>query len=305
MFSRNIFKIKAVILITLSGLWLSGCEQSLEPLAENGRFYFSYDGVGSLRFKIDQTVYTLHNQQTGSVKLAVGLHTLTLSNGEDIRFMVYPGNQGGIINPAKQTYYAYSYFQKLDNQRTRYRLPINSLKVNDYLVSGLIESSNALFIDNSLFKCHSPIGEKVSEIELGTTTVNDLKTKCLTHPELLDLLNNNDTLLSQLQITRDSSQTLNTITSAFDYRLSPPNFTDSGLQKQALSIIEIIKNFRQSPDAMQKTHYYDDYHGYISDMARIYSLLPDKKQNIDDKQRYADFMDQTGAIFGAGVLVMQ
>ena len=289
------------LLIVLSATFLSGCEQAIQHPVVNGNFYFSQSGVEPVTFNIDEQQIELHPNQIGEVELSAGLHTLTLSNGQLNKFIVYPGNKGGIINPQRETYYAYSFFTGTEQKINPFSLANNMVAVGNFSIVGAIESSDALFIDNTLFKCNYAIGQKPPYELLESDGANKLMTKCFSQKELLEQISQDDALLSQLRITRTKSAIKNTVTIDFDYKSVVPNFVDSSLQFQAMRVYNVVNDYRNSPDITEKKYYFDLYHKYISDMAHIYSTLSADSHDSAEKKKYADFMNKSGAIFEAGI----
>ncbi len=288
-------------LMILSGFFLGGCEQAIQHPIANGDFYISQNGIDSIIFNIDDQRITLQPNQVDTVELIAGLHTLTLPNGEKKQFIVYPGNKGGIINPQREIYYAYSFFTGTEQKSNPFSLVNNQVAIGNYRIVGAIESSDALFIDNTLFKCNYVIGQKPPYELLESDGANKLVTKCFSQKELLELISQDDALLSQLRITRTIPAAKNTITENFDYETQLPDFIDSSLQFQAMQVYNVISDYRASQDIADKKYYFDLYHQHISDMAHIYSTLSAKSHNPTEKKKYADFMNNSGAIFEAGI----
>lgn len=288
-------------LIVLSAFFMGGCEQAIQHPITNGNFYFNQNGVDPITFKIDAQQITLKPNQVGTIELLAGLHTLTLPNGQKKQFIVYPGNKGGIINPQREIYYAYSFFTGTEQKSNPFSLVNNQVAAGNYRIVGAIESSDALFIDNSLFKCNYIIGQKPPYELLESDGANKLMTKCFSQKELFELIHLDDALLSQLRITRTIRAAKNTITENFDYQTQVPDFIDSSLQFQAMRVYNVINDYKASQDIADKKYYFDLYHKYISDMAHIYSTVSVDNHNLAEKKKYADFMNKSGAIFEAGI----
>ncbi|MDX4944466.1 MULTISPECIES: hypothetical protein [Providencia] len=300
----NGFRLMSAVMVLGLGLSLSGCDSNQTITPESGRFYFTNDSSDSFIFLIDYQPIVIPKNGVGSISLSPGFHSMTTATGKVVQFIVYPGNKGGILNPTQQFYYAYDFIYGTEGIPAVYHLNKQSLVIDGYELVGRINSSNDYIIDNNVFNCDIAVGEYVSEILAGSTTVSKVKTKCLTHKELVDLIRNEDVLLSQLIIKKLINDEVQSVTVDFNYPLSPPHFSDETLQMYALDVVCLINNFRRSLDPQRKAFYYNKYHDNISNMAVIYSRMGSDKRSLLEKRKYAEFMQQTQAIFGAGTLML-
>lgn len=294
--------IKTLIIFSF-GLGLSGCDIYPIATSESGRFYFTNDSSDSFTFLMDYQPIVIPQQGVGSILLKPGIHSMTTESGKFVRFIVYPGNKGGILNPSRQLYYAYNFTHGTEGIPAVYHLSKQSLVVNNYQLSGAINSSNDYVIDNNVFNCDFAVGTQVPEVLNSFTAVSQVKTKCFTHKELVDLIDNEDILVSQLIIQKMIINEPQSVTINFDYPLPTPEFSDEALQMYALDIVHLINNFRCSLDPDRKQYYYSQYHSKISSMAIIYSQMGTDRQSRQEKRKYINFMQQTRAIFDAGTLM--
>ncbi len=285
-------------------LIISGCDVYQPAMIESGRFYFSNDTENDFTFFINHKSLVIPKNTTGSILLEPGAHTMTTKGNETIQFIVYPGNKGGILNPQKQFYYAYSFIHGTNGIPSIYHLTIQHLIVNHYQLSGKIHSSNDFVIDNNVFNCDFAIGGKVPEELTEHTGVSQVKTKCFSHQELLNMITADDALISQLSVRSAYPNEKESVTLRFDYPVAQPNFNNKDLQIYAQDIIELVNDFRTALDPNKKQFYYNQYHRKVSNMAKIYSQMGSEGRCLKDKQKYAIFINQTRAIFGAGALLL-
>lgn len=297
------FRLIQVIMVFGLGLSLSGCDGNQTIVPESGRFYFTNDSSDSFIFLIDYQPIVIPQNGIGSISLNPGFHSMTTETGKVVQFIVYPGNKGGILNPTQQLYYAYDFIYGTEGIPAVYHLNKQSLVIDGYELMGRVNSSNDYVIDNNVFNCDIAIGEYVPEALVSSTTVSKVKTKCLTHKELVDLIRNEDVFLSQLRIKKLINDEMQSVTVDFKYPLSQPNFSDEILQMYALDVVGLINNFRRSLDPQRKAFYYNQYHDNISHMAVIYSRMGSDKRSQLEKRKYAEFIRQTQAIFAAGTLM--
>ncbi|ELX8378101.1 hypothetical protein AB7W88_00850 [Providencia vermicola] len=297
------FRLIKTLLVVSLGFSISACDDPKTITSESGRFYFTNDSSESLIFFIDYQPIVIPHQGVGSILLRPGPHLMTTMSGKAVQFIVYPGNKGGILNPNKQIYYTYSFVHGTEGIPSIHHLKKQSLVVNGYLLNGRINSSNDYIIDNNVFNCDFHVGEAVPEEINSSTTVSQVKTKCLTHKELVDLIHQEDGLISQLIVKKMVNHANQSVTVHFDYPLTQPDFSDEALQLHAQEVVNLIDSFRRSLDPQRKQFYYNQYHNKISHMAIIYSQMGSDRSSLQEKRKYAEFMQQTRAIFGAGTLM--
>lgn len=291
-------------MILCLSVMISGCDNNQSIISESGRFYFTNDTSDSFIFFMDYHPIVVPNQSVGSLLLKPGVHVMITTTGEPVQFIVYPGNKGGILNPTQQFYYAYNYVYGTEGIPSLHHLNKQSLVVGHYQLSGRINSSNDYIIDNNVFNCDIPVGEQAPEALSSSAAVSQVKTKCLTHKELTDLIHRGDAFISQLMVKKVPHGEKQSVTVHFDYPLTTPNFTDEVLQMYAQEVVGLVNRFRHSLDPQRKQFYYNEYHNKISHMAVIYSQMRNDGTALLEKCKYAEFMQQTRAIFGAGILMM-
>ncbi|WP_244212898.1 hypothetical protein [Proteus hauseri] len=292
-----------------------GCDDPINPtaIAQSGVFYISNNSTVPLEFKIDNTHFLINYGEIKKIKLENGKHILVEANGKKNTFMIYPGNHGGIINPARDIYYSFtSVFASKENSQ-RFYLDKRPVWVDGRLVSGAINSSDALFIDNNVFRCDVPLNEPIPTYlpDWKNTGIGNVLTKCFSQDEFHEFLarypygihfySEHDLLKESESDQYSWINKENTRTNDFIPRLNNIDFNNEKLIEEAGAIYEIIDLYLASRDANERQGFYNEYHLHIMIMAMIYSQ---QIQNdiFDDKDAYFQFMQETGRIFGAGIL---
>lgn len=225
-------------------LLLASCGEQQLINSAGGKFYISHNSKDALYFKIDNYPIKLVQGEIKQVDLPSGKHTIEYPIGQETGFIIYPGNQGGIINPTQQYYYAYSsVFKEIISDRLLALKP-NQIVVDRIKVLGPILSSNALFIDNNVFKCDYSIGTSfLNVLALNKQSDSHVKTKCFTKEEFIDFLSAVGSKVNNIHIVDKRVKEQNTITHSFEYALPIANFNNYSLQSYANKIVEIVDNF--------------------------------------------------------------
>ncbi|HGJ5859563.1 MAG TPA: hypothetical protein ACHBX6_07655 [Arsenophonus nasoniae] len=293
-----------IIANSLFILLLASCDERQLTNSADGKFYISHNNKDALYFKIDNHPVKLVQGEIKQVDLASGKHTIEYPIGEKTEFIIYPGNQGGIINPTQQYYYAYSSVFKEIISNQLLSLKYNQIVVEGIKVKGPILSSNALLIDNNVFKCDYPIGASflnVLALNKSKQSDNHVETKCFTKEEFIDFLSVVGSKVNNIQIVDKGLNEQNTVTHSFEYALPIAHFNNYSLQSYANKIVEIVDNFKNISNVESKAQLYEEYYQYLYNMAKVYSTFH-LGQNKHDRDEYSAFINQTNMIFNAGIL---
>ncbi|HGJ5872550.1 MULTISPECIES: hypothetical protein [Arsenophonus] len=293
-----------IIASSLFVLLLASCDERQSSNSADGKFYISHNNKDALYFKIDNHPIKLIQGEIKHVDLQSGKHTIEYPIGQKTEFIVYPGNQGGIINPTRQYYYAYSsVFKEIISNQSLF-LKHNQIIVDGIKVQGPILSSNALLIDNNVFKCDYAIGTSfLNVLALNKSKQLDrhVKTKCFTKEEFIHFLSLVESKVDNIHIIDKGINEQNTVTHSFEYALPMANFNNYSLQSYANKIVEIVDNFKNINNVESKAQIYEEYYQYLYNMAKVYSSFH-LGQNKHDRDEYSAFINQTNMIFNAGIL---
>lgn len=291
-----------------------GCDEATTPITQTGIFYISNNDIEPLEFKIDTNHFSINKGEVKKIILANGEHILESNAGEKKVFMVYPGNNGGIINPSQEIYYSFTSVFTSEENREHFYLDTRSVWVNGQLIHGAINSSDAVFIDNNIFRCDIPLNEPIPPYlpDWKNTGVGNVLTKCFTQEEFQEFLakypygihfySNHGLLIDRASKKQfDWINEKNTRTDDFNPTLSKISFNNKNLVQEANTIYEIVHAYLASRDPDKKQELYNNYHLHIMSMAWIYSQQV-KNNILVDKEAYFQLIKETGRIFGAGIL---
>lgn len=303
-----------LIIIFCAGFFTMGCDRTINPTVQTGIFYISNNNNMPLEFYIDNTHFSINKGEVKKIKLEDGQHVLVDINGIKKVFMVYPGNQGGIINPSRAIYYSFTSVLTPKENPNNFYLNTHSIWINGQLISGAINSSDAMFIDNNVFNCNVPIGETINAYidDRKNKAIANVLTKCYSQVSFANLLKKNPEGINfypKVELLPDELNKNdfnwineeNTRTEDFIFRLDKIRFNNKKLVKEAQNINYIVHQYLTSRDISDRATYYNAYHTHIMNMAEIYN---EQIQNniFDDKDAYIRFMIETSRIFEAGVL---
>ncbi|MBQ0212984.1 hypothetical protein KAH51_05855 [Proteus vulgaris] len=292
----------------------TGCEPAANSNSQSGVFYISNNKTVPLVFQIDENSFWLNTGEVKEIKLENGKHVLVDADGEKKIFMIYPGNHGGIINPSRDIYYSFtSAFSPKGNDEHLY-LTTRSIWIDGQLVSGAINSSDATFIDNNIFQCEIPLNKPITTYlsDWDNKRMGNVLTKCFSQSEFQDFLSKKPydihvySAASLLEAHKEQNKynwinNENTRTDDFIPTISNITFNNSEMLKEAKNIYKITNSYLASRDPSEKINYYNQYHFHVMAMAIVYSQQI-RNDIFDDKEAYFKLINETGRIFGAGIL---
>ncbi|WP_109408752.1 hypothetical protein [Proteus genomosp. 4] len=292
----------------------TGCEPAANSNSQSGVFYISNNKTVPLVFQIDENSFWLNTGEVKEIKLENGKHVLVDADGEKKIFMIYPGNHGGIINPSRDIYYSFtSAFSPKENDEHLY-LTTRSIWIDGQLVSGAINSSDATFIDNNIFQCEIPLNKPITTYlsDWDNKRMGNVLTKCFSQSEFQDFLSKKPydihvySEASLLEAHKEQNKynwinNENTRTDDFIPTISNITFNNSEMLKEAKNIYKITNSYLASRDPSEKINYYNQYHFHVMAMAIVYSQQI-RNDIFDDKEAYFKLINETGRIFGAGIL---
>ncbi|WP_193017261.1 MULTISPECIES: hypothetical protein [Gammaproteobacteria] len=292
----------------------AGCDPAINVNSQSGVFYISNNKNTPLVFQIDNNAFWINTGEVKKIKLENGKHVLVDATGKKKIFMVYPDNRGGIINPSRDIYYSFTSIFSTETNNEHLYLTTHSVWVGGQLVHGAINSSDALFIDNNVFRCEVPLNESIPTYlsDSKNKGIGNVLTKCFSQIEFQDFLSQEPDGIQVYSggnlLDSDKGKNKynwindeNTRTDDFIPTLSRIEFNNSELLKEAKNIYKITNSYLTSRDPNEKQNYYNEYHLHIMVMAMVYSQ---QIQNdiLDDKEAYFQLINETGRIFGAGIL---
>ncbi|WP_413482631.1 hypothetical protein [Morganella psychrotolerans] len=240
--------------------------------------------------------------------LPVGQNHLETPQGQSIQFITYPGNSGGIINPSRARYYSYTIYGDEMLHSPMFNSLVKQFEFDGHYYQGPLRTSNAELIDNNIFKCRYPgeVADVKAELESYVAGKKGMLTICFNEPEFRQFLEYHPRGVRLLPestiITPDQDAEV-----TFTYRLRDFNFADPQLQQGEKEIAAILTEYQHQRDVNKKHDIYNRYHTVLMSMAQHYrqATLRREKDNTAEKEesrKFSDFIQESGEIFGAGIL---
>lgn len=275
---------------------------SCDSVLKNQDFYLSNPTDTEITVAIDEQSYALAANTFEVVKVKPGIHKLNF-DGKTTEFNVFTENTGGIINPTLSPHYIYSMIYAKEGSFDRFKSTDRKVIIEGILYEDNIKSTNALIIDNNLYRCKYMLGEAYPS-EMAThnkNTQGNFFNKFFTKQELISFFN--DEAEDDYKDFHEKNKTNNgenTITEVSERTLFTPNFSDEKLQELYQKQYDLVVEYRKSEDskrqkAIQKELF--DLSMTIAKMDIDYRAL-----STEENQRMNDFSHQSGNIYGAGII---
>ncbi|MDE1482797.1 hypothetical protein [Xenorhabdus bovienii] len=280
-------------------IFLSACDFFSDPDDHDGQFYFSNSAVSPLEFKIDEQSFSVKYNEIGMVELKPGKHVLETSDGKKQPFLVYSKNQGGIINPNRELYYTYNMVYAIENHESKFSPQNTEVVIDGVTLEGPIRSSDAVFIDNNVFRCTYPIGTPFPEeiVIYDKKSKGNIKSKCFRKKEFIDFYEQESG--EALHSEHDSlNSNDNSVTDEFDYRIPTVDLSNPELQKRAQNYIALLNEYVNADNAKKQEKIREQYTKLAMDNTNI------SYEKIDSEERvkYDNFFRKVSHIIMAGIL---
>ncbi|MEK6451893.1 MULTISPECIES: hypothetical protein [unclassified Myroides] len=288
-------KLFALLLTIVS---LTSCSNMLK----NQDFYLSNPTEKEITVTIDEQTYALAANSFEVVKVKPGIHTLNYE-GKTSEFNVFTDNTGGIINPTLAPHYIFSMIYAKEGSFDRFKSTERKVVIDGILYEDNIKSTNALFIDNNLYRCKYMLGEAYPK-EMVTNNKNNegnFFNKFFTKGEFISFLSeeaseeHKDFHEKNKQVNGE-----NTITEVSERTLNIPNFTDKNLQDLFQKQYDLVLEYRKSEDPKRQKEIQKELFDLSMSKAKMninYSAL-----GVEQNERMNEFTTQNGNIYGAGII---
>lgn len=299
---KNLMKTRSMFsLCGVFSLLLSACDFSDSP-ERHGEFYYSNptDTVASI--VVDDKSYEMAPFSVGMVKLRSGMHTMKNAQGETISFMVFDFNNGGILNPSEQVYYALSEIYADEAHGNSFKPIQSEVMINGYTLTMPLKSANAVVMGGNYLPCGYPIGVPFpAHIIVGDSKMKgNIQSKCFDKPELLSYLKYQYEMDLTPESIRDYGR--DSITAMPNLEIPPPSFPDAKMQEIAEQLVGLLETIKESDNPKIHQELNPQFHELILALLAAKQAVPERS---DPKLNaiYNDFIDQVSAIRSQSVWV--
>lgn len=238
---KKIYLILGLIFLTLS---------CIGPKAE---FILDNPTDETINVKIDGKDYKLDSRKYEKMILKPGEHSLILSDGKEVKFIVYVGSQGGVINPTRNdyVYVSMAYVRKGEGGVS----PIEKTIILDGIeYEGPYEKINDLIIDKNekkwSYNIYTPFPEVVETRD--PKLKGKIETKLFTKKEFIDFVE----FMSGTFGYHDENKKISDEKSEAEEKeiisYTVPDFKDKDTKKYAEELSELDKAYLNATDPKEQ-----------------------------------------------------
>lgn len=265
-------------------------------------FYLSNPTAQEIKVSIDDKAYVLAPQSYEILKLEGGIHELTYNN-QKTSFNVFKQNSGGIINPTLEPHYIYSMVYATEGNFDKFGATMREVWIDGVSYEDNIKSTNALFIDNNLYRCTYFLGEEYPEeqITYDKKAVGNFFNKFFTKAEFIAfyeemLVEEEKGFYQQNRIEGGEC----TITEPDELALVLPDVDQADVIASYKKEMELVQEFKTSTDASRQKAIQKE----LFDLAMSRSKLDINYSKLTTAQNESmnDFVHASGRISGAGII---
>ncbi|WP_413513606.1 hypothetical protein [Myroides odoratus] len=265
-------------------------------------FYVSNPTDKEIKVYIDDQSYTLAPQSFEKLTLSAGIHELTYEQ-QKTKFNVFKQNSGGIINPTLAPHYVYSMVYASEGNFDKFGSSAKEVLIDGVLYEDNIKSTQALFIDNNLYRCTYFLGEAYPEeqVSYNKNTVGNFFNKFFTKTEFIAFYE--EVLPAEYKGYHQENKVTdgeNTITEPNTLELRLPDITQANAIASYQKEIDLVQEFKTSTDAGRQKEIQKELFDLAMSRSKLninYSeLTPAQNQTMND------FVHASGRISGAGII---
>lgn len=265
-------------------------------------FYLSNPTDKEITVSIDDKEYKVAPNAFEVLKLSNGIHELTY-NGQKNSFNVFKQNSGGIINPTLEPHYIFSMVYATEGNFDKFGSTAREVIIDDVLYEDNIKSTNALFIDNNLYRCTYFLGEEYPEEQIthDKKAVGNFYNKFFTKNEFIAFYD--EDLPAENKGFHEKNKTAGgecTITEPTALEIVLPDVPQEDVIASYKKEMELVAEFKNSTDAGRQK----DIQKELFDLAMSRSKLNINysKLTTEQNQSMNDFVHASGRISGAGII---
>lgn len=284
-----LLKFKMLSAIFMAALLLVGCG----IIDKEQKLILTNPTEQTIQVKIDDQEYNVEPEGATPLNLKVGNHTMIVPGGETVNFKVYNNSTGGIINPTKSAHIVYTMIYAIDDKASNsFMPPVKEVLIDGTVYEGPIQTTDAMFIDNNVFRCTYFVGEPFpEEIMLGDkNSKGNLRSKYFTKKEFIDFY------AEETGEANSATKGETQITSNVIYDLPVVDFANQAEQEQALKIVSTLKSYMSANDSSEQEKYQKQYNEQLIALVGMQD-----HSSVSENEKYSDFVHRTGSIIGMGI----
>jgi hypothetical protein len=281
-------------LISLAALALiAGCSSSAD---------FSIDNPTdtSLKLQIDGTAYDIPAHQAKDVSLKAGEHSMDAPATGKIKFIVYAGRKGGLLNPSLSDYVIVSESYVTDASKLKNFAPAGGgpFELDGVKFNGPFELANGLFIDNDWrFGVREPFPDSLQGYDAGNG--GNIFRKIFTASDFVAYYEQQSGQPDFFEKNR-----LHNPAAPKPLATTPPLpvFADATTQEASLKLRQLYQDYLHATDPARQKQLQEEYGKLIMDFTTATATLASSRP-VEENVKQNEFVERIGAAMGKSAQV--
>jgi hypothetical protein len=270
-------------------LFLAGCA--------GGSADFSIDNPtdAPLKLQIDGNEYEIPSHQAKDISLKAGEHQLDAAATGPVKFIVYAGRKGGLINPTLSDYVIVSEAYITDASKAKNFMPAGGgpFQLDGVPFNGPFRHVDGLFIDQSWrFGVREPFPDSLEGYDAGNG--GNIFNKIFTAQDFVAYFEKSTGEAGFFEKNRLHAPVA-------PRPLAPPaplpEFADAATQAASLPLRELYDKYLHATDPAEQKRLQDQYYPLISTFTTATASLASKRP-VEENNKQNEFVRRTGEIFG-------
>lgn len=253
-----------------------------------------------LTLQIDGTAYEIPAHQAKNLTLKAGGHSLDAPATGALKFNVYAGRQGALINPTLSDYVIVSEAYITDASKAKNFNPAGGgpFELDGVRFDGPFERANALFIEKDWrFGVKEPFPDSLTGYDPGNG--GNIFRKIFTAPDFVAYFEKQTGQPGFFEKNRQHA-------APTPRKLTPPaalpEFTDPTLQNASLKLRDVYQRYQHAADPSEQKQLQSEYQKLTMDFVTVFASRSSSLPTAEN-EKYNDFVRRTGAIMGQSALV--
>ena len=282
------------LLLSLAALLLvAGCNSS--------KVSFSIENPtdAPLTLQIDQTACAIASHQFRDIELQAGEHDMDAPATGKIKFIVYAGRKGGVINPTLSDYVIVSEAYVTDEQKLQNFRPYGGgpFQLDGVTFHGPFELANGLFIEKDWrFGVHEAFPDSLRGYDPGNG--GNIFRKIFTAPEFVRYVEKQADQVGHFEKNRKHKAEPR----ALPAPAALPDFADPQMQNAAAKLRELHQRYQRAGDPAEQEQLQDAYFKLTMDFTS-FAAPRLSTQPTQENVKYNDFVQRIGKTMGVSARV--
>jgi hypothetical protein len=253
-----------------------------------------------LKLQIDGTAYDIPAHQAKDITLKAGEHSMDAPATGKIKFIVYTGRKGALLNASLSDYVIVSETYVTDASKLKNFAPAGGgpFELDGVKFNGPFELANGLFIENAWrFGVREPFPDSLRGYDPGNG--GNIFRKIFTAPDFVAYYEQQSGQLGFFEKNRLHNPVApNPLVAA----PALPVFADTKTQEASLKLRQLYQDYLRATDPAEQKQLQDEYSKLIIDFTMATATLASSRP-VEENVKQNEFVERIGVAMGKSAQV--